>query len=805
METSTLRFSEWDLHEEPLRETLMTLGNGFFASRGASEESTSDEFHYPGTYLAGGYNRVESVVAKRTIENEDLVNWPNWLPLTFRHKGEDWFDLSHVILISYNQELNLKTGELLREIHFKDSKERETKIRSRRIVSMDNPHVAALWWDITSINWSSDIEIKSLIDGSVINSGVKRYRGLTNKHLMIKKKIRLSDSVFLMESMTNHSQLHMAQAIRTIIREAVIIETQHIEDEESVGTIFTVSVIPSQTLSVEKTMALFTSRDHAISHPSYEAERLISRLPDYGGLFNRHCRQWERIWGLCDIDLPGKTRETRLLRFHIFHLLQTVSLKTIDLDVGVPARGLHGEAYRGHIFWDEIFILPYLNLRIPELSRSLLLYRFRRLDEARANAKENGFDGALYPWQSGSNGEEESQIFHLNPLSNRWIPDATHRQRHINAAILYNIWQYYQATEDKDFLSHFGVEMSIEICRFWVSALTFNSTKGKYEILNVVGPDEFHTNYPDSGSSGINNNAYTNFMAAWCIRTTIEMFFSLSHDRQSEILKSLDIDRHELAHWQEISRHIYLPVSEDGILYQFEGFEKLKDLDWSVYRKRYGNIERIDRILESEGDDVNRYKVNKQSDVLMLYYLFSIHDLQSMYQWMGYQFDAESIKKNIIYHLNISSNGSTLSRIVHSWVISKYDINEAWKWFSRSLETDVADLQGGTSHEGIHLGAMAGTVDLVQRCFTGIEVRQDILWINPNMPKDLNEVKFLIHFRGHSLKIAIIDEKIIITIKRGLVQKGKIGINGTIYDLKEGESFEFPIRFRETFGRSINL
>ena len=157
------------------------------------------------------------------------------------------------------------------------------------------------------------------------------------------------------------------------------------------------------------------------------------------------------------------------LRVHIFHCLQTASPHSIDLDVGIPARGWHGEAYRGHIFWDELFIFPFLSLRLPTLTRALLSYRYRRLPEAKRAAREEGFEGAMFPWQSGSNGREETQKLHLNPESGRWNPDNTHRQRHINAAIAFNIWQYYEATDDYEFLTAFGAEMFLEIARFWAS------------------------------------------------------------------------------------------------------------------------------------------------------------------------------------------------------------------------------------------------------------------------------------------------------------------------------------------------
>ena len=196
-----------------------------------------------------------------------------------------------------------------------------------------------------------------------------------------------------------------------------------------------------------------------------------------------------------------------------------MSPHTIEFDIGVPARGWHGEAYRGHIFWDELFIFPFLTLRLPMLTRALLRYRYRRLPEARRAAQAAGYAGAMYPWQSGSNGREETQTLPesaLRALDSR----SPHRQRHINVAIAYNIWQYYQVTEDHEFLSFYGAEMLLEIARFWASIATYNSSIDRYEITGVMGPDEYHTAYPGAdpaAAGGIHNNAYTNVMVAWVL------------------------------------------------------------------------------------------------------------------------------------------------------------------------------------------------------------------------------------------------------------------------------------------------
>src|SRR5690606_32423928 len=202
-----------------------------------------------------------------------------------------------------------------------------------------------------------------------------------------------------------------------------------------------------EPVTIEKVVALYSGRDHAISEPALAAEQTVRDAPRFERLEASHTMRWSHLWRRCDVVLEGDVRTQMILRLHIFHLLQTVSPHSDDLDVGVPARGLHGEAYRGHVFWDELFIFPFLNWRIPEITRRLLRYRFRRRNAARRLAHARGLRGALYPWKSGSDGREETQQLHLNPKSGRWLPDNTHLQWHVNSAIAYNVWRYYRSEE----------------------------------------------------------------------------------------------------------------------------------------------------------------------------------------------------------------------------------------------------------------------------------------------------------------------------------------------------------------------
>src|SRR4051812_18163245 len=268
---------------------------------------------------------------------------------------------------------------------------------------------------------------------------------------------------------------------------------------------------------------------------------------------------------------------------------------------------------------------------MPEVTRALLMYRYRRLGEARAAAREAGYRGVMFPWQSGSEGVEETQILHLNPLSGQWDPDLSHNQRHVGAAIFYNIWHYFQATGDLPFLRDYGAEMMLEIARFWASIARFDPERERYEIHGVMGPDEFHEKYPDAQRGGLRNNAYTNVMVAWLCRIAQDVLKLLPASRVDALRGHLGLHDEELRTWDDMSRRMFVPFHDDGIISQFEGYDELQELDWEAYRKKYGNIQRLDRILHAEGDDPNRYKLAKQADTVMLFFLFSDDELEDLF------------------------------------------------------------------------------------------------------------------------------------------------------------------------------
>ncbi|MFI5900221.1 glycoside hydrolase family 65 protein [Streptomyces cyaneofuscatus] len=746
----TWEYHGYDPASERLREALCTLGNGYFATRGAAPESPAGDAHYSGTYAAGCYDRLTSTVAGQQVDNEDMVNLPNWLPLRFRVEaesdGKSWLTLDSEALLDHHQRLDLRAGTLERSMRYAVGDGRVLSVRQLRLVHMGDPHLAALRTEFTADGWEGVVTVEAALDGAVTNSGVARYSQLDGMHLTdVRTGCGAADSAWL-TCRTRTSGIRIGMAAHLTTTSGSVEHRRTDPGAQRVTQVLGLFLASGRPVAVDKVVALHTSRDPAISDPLGAAVERAGRAPGFEELLVSHRAAWRQLWNSAELDVPGKSGD--ILRLHLFHVLQTLSPHTADLDVGVPARGLHGEAYRGHIFWDELFVLPYLNLHFPQVSRALLTYRHRRLGQARNEALAAGRTGACYPWQSGNDGREETQQLHLNPRSGRWLPDHSRLQHHVGSAIAYNVWQYCEASGDTEFLHTKGAEMLTEIARFWADLAAYDESTGRYRIRGVVGPDEYHDAFPGSSAPGLDDNAYTNVTTAWVLARTLDLVRSLPQVRRDELRERTGLQERELVRWDEVSRKLRVAF-HDGVISQFAGYEALAELDWDAYRARYADIRRLDRILEAEGDTVNRYRASKQADVLMLGYLFSPTELRQVFARLGYELDDALWTRTVDYYLRRTSHGSTLSGLVHGWVLARARRAGAWTYVEEVLAGDVADVQGGTTQEGIHLGAMAGTLDLVQRGLTGLETRNGTLWLDPVPLPQLSEYGFSLRYQGH--------------------------------------------------------
>ncbi len=787
----SLNYYDYEPKKERSREALLTVGNGYFGTRGALEETKANEINYPGTYIAGVYNRLKSSVAKRTVINEDFVNCTNWLPVNFKINNDNWFNTNDFEIVNIHRKLNFKNGLLYKKMIVKDNKGRKTLIESKRIASMDNPHLASLKYYITPLNYSDKITIKTGIDGNIINAGVERYKQLNSRHLEpLSQGIEKALNYVLVK--TNQSNIIIAEAskINVLLNNKKINHKINSEvNDASSYSYFELNLKENDVLSIDKIVSIHTSLDKdKQTNTLQNAKNDIVPIHNFEEVLKRSEKKWSEIWKEIDIKIEGDRLAQKLLRMHLYHLMVCASIHNVNIDAGITARGLHGEAYRGHIFWDELFILPFYEIHFKDIAKSLLLYRYRRLDKAREYAKEYGYKGAMFPWQSGSDGREETQTLHLNPISGKWGDDYSSLQRHVSLSIAYNIWQYFQINNDLDFLEKYGAEIFLEICRFWASKSNYNEETQRYEIKNVMGPDEFHEKYPHAKKGGIKDNTYTNLMVVWSFKKAFKILDLIDETSKNIILKKIKLDKSELDRWNDISKKMNIVISDDGILSQYDGYFDLKELDWDSYRKKYSNIYRMDRILKAEGKSADDYKVAKQADTLMIFYNLDSEEVTDILNELGYKMNKNYLKKNFEYYLKRTSHGSTLSRVVHSQLANMIGRKQlSWKLYMDALTSDYNDIQGGTTGEGIHCGVMAGTVLIALNSYAGLNLRTEKVKINPNLPENWRKISFNFIFKDNHYYMEITHKDVNIKLKSKKQKTVDVIVYGKKYTLKNNE------------------
>jgi len=830
-------------------ETLTTIGNGYFAVRGARDETVYEPDgmdSYPGTYVSGGYNRLTTDVEGTNITHESLVNIPNWAHITWREAGKEWFTWrsDEYTVEQFNQKLDIKEGMLITRYTVVDKEGHATTIISQRIVHMKKRHLGLTKYSIIAENWSGDIEVYHWIDGSVENKGVSRYNSLNGKHLKVHGTGTFDahsclDGIYL-STETIQSKVRFCIAKRCCFyvgderEDPHLIET--IKEIEQIGQKFSFKMRSGKILVAEIFTAVCNLRDRGSLDPFESATTELIRcgVKRFNHLLATHNTLWKSVWdrSLVCIKLNDDIQEDEplngnlgfpkadrsfnfsqmmeqfkskgaqainsdqlqfVLRFHAFHIVQTCSHNSIGRDVSIPARGIHGEAYRGHIFWDELFVLPTYIFRVPEVARSLLLYRYYRLDAARDIARGKGYFGACFPWQSGSTGTEETPPIHMNPLNKEWEADLSSLQYHVNVAIFYNFWHYYAITGDRDFMELYGDEVLLEIARFWGNKAKLNKHTGRYEIEHVMGPDEFHERYPGASEGGFNNNAYTNVMVAWCLDKALHMLEILPPTRRKELKESLYLSEKELNIWRDITHRMKVPFHDGSIISQFDGYENLKELDWEGYRRKYGNIQRLDRILRYEGDSPDNYKLSKQPDACMLFYVLTHEELIETLRKLGYAFSKDLILKNIEYYFERTSHGSTLSLVIFSHILYPFKHEKAWNLYKEFVLSDICDIQGGTTGEGIHIVPVASSINVLFTRVFGVDTSRGFVRFDPHPPKELEILKLRFQFQHRWLDIELTQDNLMITSESN-GEVFQLYFRETLYELIPGSPTSFRLK-----------
>ena len=730
------------------QEAMLTVGNGFFGLRGAYPEAHANADNYPGMYTAGLYDQLTTNLNGRAVTNEDLVNLPNAQALTFGVDHQNPFQIKASDIQDIYRSLNLHDGTLTTTMLVQLPTGHMLRLTSTKLANFKDWHRFAIRYQITPLNFAGSLQVYSMIDGNVRNANVDRYQAFDQRHLRITGMSQQTDSVFL-EAQTRTSQvkLVLGSHLTGPGKALTAPDDQSPQAQKQARQMRSVQVVPQQTYTFEKNVVLFTDRETTTPLLATATQELAHA--SFADTLTSSQAYWQRRWADADIQITGDVTAQKLTRVNLYHLFTaTQAIASGKIDASVNARGLDGEAYRGHVFWDEMFDLPVYALHDPQLARQLLMYRYRRLPAAKANAKAAGFAGAMYPWQSGQVGDEQSQVTHLNPLTNTWDPDYSSLQRHVSLAIAYNVIMYVRLTGDQDFMDHYGLEMLEEIAQFWLSK-AHRDQSGRYTIDHVMGPDEFHENYPNADTQGLTNNAYTNLMVAWLFGQLDQVLDATKPATQRDVAAKTHFTAATRTQLTDVQHHLKLDINDDGIIGQFEGYFKLPALDFEKYHKKYGDISRMDRILKSEGKTPDAYQVAKQADTLMPFYNLDKAQVLQLLDQLGYHLSADQLAKNLQFYLDRTTHGSTLSRIVYAALTAMAGhLDQSWRLYSQALFSDYYDIQGGTTAEGIHLGVMGAVTLMATRTYAGVDSLAPQITVDPHLPQAWQALHFGQTIRG---------------------------------------------------------
>ncbi|MFQ3547438.1 MAG: glycosyl hydrolase family 65 protein, partial [Termitinemataceae bacterium] len=454
----------------------------------------------------------------------------------------------------------------------------------------------------------------------------------------------------------------------------------------------------------------------------------------YSKEFEAHRCVMEAFWQDTDVEIRGDNRALRALRFNLFHLSSCANPE--DEYVSIGAKGLHGEGYKGHVFWDtETFMLPFFIFTQPSTARSLLAYRYHTLQGARQNAQHGGFQGARFPWESADTGLEVTPPWGVDYAGHRVRIWTGEQEVHISADITYAILKYLQVSGDAAFLRTQGLQILLETAQFWASYAKYNEKLDRYEIQKVIGPDEFHEH--------VNNNAYTNYLAAWALRKTIAIVKDLedrSPTELEEILKIAQVTAADLERWELIANKLYIPVTKDGLIEQFEGYFSLKDIpitEWDANgMPRWPKDLDVRRLSETQ--------LIKQPDVVMLFAL------------LGEEFPLDQKIKNYEYYEKRTMHKSSLSPSIYAMVglsLGKHD--HAYEYFIKAAETDLVDNQGNTAH-GLHAANTGGTWQSAVLGFGGLSVDKDgVLRVEPWLPPHWESLRYHVYWKGIGVTVEV--------------------------------------------------
>lgn len=753
-EETYIETSEWEITQRGwypernrLYESIFSLGNGHIGLRGFFEEKyTGDSLK--GTYTAGIFYPDKTRVGwwKNGYPEffAKVLNNTNWAGIDVVLNGEELdFNSGAYTVEDFARRLDMRSAIYTRAFTIRDRAGRETRLSFSRFLSMDDTAAACVCLKATALNHDGDLLLRPYLDGNVRNEDAN-YDGIFWDR--VSERSGSYPTVTMRTKKTRFTQA-CAMACDCRIRGESVPPSAELTREKYAGQEFGVRLGRGDSVELTKTVCLCTSRD--IPEDGLE-EACISKLDGLvrmgsETLLESHRAAMERMWALRDVRIEGDPEAQQGIRYNILQLMLTYTGTDSRLNIG--PKGFTGEKYGGTTYWDtEAFCLPFYLYADPAVARNLLLYRYRHLEMARENARKLGLDGALYPMVT-IDGRE---------CHNEW--EITFEEIHRNGAIAYAVYHYVKFTGDTGYLQEYGMEVLVELCRFWAARVTYNRKKGRYMLLGVTGPNEYENN--------VNNNFYTNTIAAWTLAYTLECLEKFAPPNMP--------GAKETAVWREIAQKMYYPFAEEpGVFEQNDLYMDKELLPADVIPVEERPINQHwswDRVLRS--------CYIKQADVLQSLYFFPE------------KYSLEEQRRNFDFYEPMTVHESSLSASVYSIVASRIGYaQKAYELYMRTARLDLENVNNDTQ-EGLHITSMGATWDAIVQGFAGVDTAGERLVLDPHLPEKWSRLSFQIHFRGSWISVTIKKDAVELYTGDGLLP---VLVRGQAYTLESEKYFVIKI------------
>lgn len=743
-------FEDWVIRETQFsidtnyrNETIFALANGYIGMRGTFEERYSGPKNtsFNGTYINGFYEIHDIVYPEGGYGfakiGQTMLNVADSKIIKLYVDGEE-FDLLQGKILFYERVLDMKKGFVERKVKWESPTGKVLEVRIKRIVSLARQHLAAISFTVEPVNFTGKIRFVSAIDGNVSNindsEDVRVGSNLKGKVLKTIDKSVEGLKGWIVQK-TQKSNFSYACAIDNVLVADSKYEVSNSLEEDGVKVIIDVEAEKGNSYTLNKFISYYTSKDFDENKLVALALEEIEKAKNDG--FETIEKEQEEFlnsfWKDADVIIEGDKALQQGIRFNEFHLLQSVGR---DGKTNIAAKGLTGEGYEGHYFWDsDIYIMPFFLYTKPEIAKALVMYRYNLLDAARSRAKELGHKGALYPWRTID-----------GPECSAYFPAGT-AQYHINADIVYALKRYVEATNDVDFLYDYGCEILFETARFWEDLGAYIPLKGNKFCINcVTGPDEY--------TALVDNNAYTNYMA----KMNLEYAYDIANKMKKEVphkyqkvASKLNLKDEEIAAWKKAADNMYLPYSKElDIIPQDDSF---------LYKERI-TVDEIPQdqfplLLHWHYLNIYRYQICKQPDVLLLMFL------------QREKFTKDELKKNYDYYEPITTHDSSLSPAIFSILANEIGYTDkAYKYFMMTARMDLDDYNDNVK-DGIHAASMAGTWSAVVNGFGGMRVYTNELHFEPRLPKEWNLLSFNVRYKGRKINVKLTKESVVFALLEG--------------------------------------